>query len=313
MHIAIFKQVVQLVFVLLYDIVSLIDFFLMFLQVECHVTLRCHISGCHNIVAQLVILVRDCAYLEFDVFVDVQIGVVHVLPGKEREAARWIELSFEEWNVEHTLLAEELLALFIKLTEFSHLLINIDEYAVAVVERHGYEIGLKHALVDATSLTDEALLVDILCQILGGIDDTLASSVIGLYDAIAIVLPDIRVLGCTRIEAQEHIKTIGLSLDEAEVVLVQYLLLARPHAVQEFLGIHAGLWQHVTIVVRQDVSGHIVFYDVVVTHIECHRHHLVQFGRLVHGSLDTGADQFTEKQSDDACDDDTNEDDKCDG
>ena len=56
--------------------------------------------------------------------------------------------------------------LFIHFAEFEHLLVDVEEVTIGIIERHCDEIGVEHFLVFAGNCLDAAVFVDFIGDVL---------------------------------------------------------------------------------------------------------------------------------------------------
>ena len=69
----------QLLLILFDGLVGTDDLLVVLTLVQVGVTLFCGITGCHKVVLQFVIVIDNRAYLELNVFIEVPVGIMHVL------------------------------------------------------------------------------------------------------------------------------------------------------------------------------------------------------------------------------------------
>ena len=91
---------------------------------------------------------------------------------------------------------------------------------------------------------------------------------------------------------------------------MQNRTLLRSHTLQEFLGKHPLVRQHMPVQVPQVIPVDIIFHHGIGTHAQGLRHHAIQVGRFVDGCFHTVTDQLTEQEGDDTRNDDTHQQDQ---
>ena len=118
-----------------------------------------HIAGRYHVELHLAILIECWAYLNLDILVDANLGIEHALTNVEVLFVAFVVQTFYQGNFEQVHLAEELLAILVKLAEVGHTTVHVNQFTILVIERHGYQAILEHVLVFAGYLFVHALLL----------------------------------------------------------------------------------------------------------------------------------------------------------
>ena len=153
---------------------------------EVHGTLVSDVAGGDGVEGEAAVVVEDRLDAQLDVFLDAEFGEGHALAHVHFFAAVGIEILAEHRNVEQVGLTEIRLGLLVEFTQTAHLLIEVDETAIAVVERHGDEVGLEDLDVFLAQLAVLALLFNLLGDVLHGVDDIARPAGFALCDGIAV-------------------------------------------------------------------------------------------------------------------------------
>ena len=104
---------------------------------------------------------------------------------------------------------EELLVIAFYLAEFPHLLVEVEEVAVGIVEGHGDEVGIEHLLVFIGNVLNVAYLVDFLGNILDGINDEARFAMFVLDDGVAVEFAPQGLVECSLIEVEVHVEMVN--------------------------------------------------------------------------------------------------------
>ena len=107
-HLAVVEQVVELFFVLFNGLVGTDNLLVVPTLIQVGIALGSHVTGCHEVVLQFVVVVYNGSYLELDILIDIPVGIVHVLTYVEVIMALWIELSFHQGYSKEVCIGEEL-------------------------------------------------------------------------------------------------------------------------------------------------------------------------------------------------------------
>ena len=146
-HVALFQQIVQMLFVTADGRIGLLQLAVVLLLLKIHLTLGRYVACCKNIVNQPVAVINDWHDAQLDVLVDALFREFHVLANMERLSAIQPKVILQKWIVSYQALTEELLAYHVETTQFTHLLIDIDKPPAGIVERHGHQASLENLLV----------------------------------------------------------------------------------------------------------------------------------------------------------------------
>ena len=109
-----------------------------------------------------------------------ELGHFDMLADMELFAAAQQILAFDEWSLEEIGLEEPWLRLFCDLTELPHVVVEVEEVAFAVIERHGDDVGLEDLHVFRAELAVDALVFDLLGNVAGGVGDIAGLEVLEL-------------------------------------------------------------------------------------------------------------------------------------
>ena len=97
-----------------------------------------------------------------------------------------------------------LLIFFVYLADFTHLLVEVEQVAFGIVERHGNQVGVEHLFVFAGNGLDAATLVRLVSDVLCGIDDVEGLPIFLFHNGIAIKDSPKRLLKRALVEAEIH-------------------------------------------------------------------------------------------------------------
>ena len=207
--------------------------------------------------------------------------------------------TIEQGEAEERCAAEERFALFVDLAKLIHLPVEVEKHTVGIVEGHGDEVGVEHLLVLVGNGSDTTFLVDLLGDVLSGIENILWLAILLFYDGIAIEnLPD-GLFGGALIEIESHVEVTGNTRYQLCVERVQLFCLFRRQALEEVFRLHLVLWQQVAALVAKHVGLEVPFHHEVVAHTEHLIHHLSQVGAFPCGHYHTSTYEPNKQEHDD--------------
>ena len=192
-----------------------------------------------EIVADLALAVEQRQEVELNVAVDAHLGVVHVLADKHVAPAVGRVDVAEQRNIKHADGLPESLVLGMLVghaTELPHVVVEVDEPAALVVERHGDERDVRQLLVLLDEFALGLVLLEVVGDVVDGVDDVGGMSlVVELQDGVAVeVEPMGGVVGGAVEQFVQH-KLALTAVGQALHLLGELLLLARMDVVCEFL------------------------------------------------------------------------------
>ena len=252
-----------------------------------------------EVVAYLAIAVEQRQDVELDVAVDAHLGVLHVLADEHVVAAVGRVDVAEQRDVEHADGLPEPLVLGVIVghaAELPHVVVEVDEPAVLVVERHGDERDVRQLLVLLDEFALGLVLLDVVGDVVDGVDDVGGMSlVVELQDGMAVeVEPVGGVVGGAVEQLVQHELSLA-SVGQALHLLGELLLLAGVDVVGEFGQCQAFLGQYLAVPVGHTVVLDVIDHDDEVAHVEGLEHHAVQLRGFAGGAPHVGLRQSREE------------------
>ena len=170
-HVRLLQQILQAVLVFVDGGVRLLHLLVVAQLFEIDVALIGELTGRRHIVFHFVVVVEDGLDAQLNVFLGAELGHVDVLADVEFFPASRLILALYERGIEEWRLEEPCFSLLCYFTEFAHVVVQVDEVAFFVVERHGNDVGLKDLHVFRADLVVDALFFDLLGNVADGVGD----------------------------------------------------------------------------------------------------------------------------------------------
>ena len=204
-------------------------------------------TGGIHIVFHLAVFVADGFEAQLNIFVNAELGEYSMLTDVELFAAAAQVLVFDESRIENLGLEEPSLGLLIDLAELAHVVVHIDEVALAVVECHGDDVGLKDLHVFCAELAVDALVFDLLGNITGGVGDITRLEV-HIFKACQSADPDpVWIFQRTDVQAFGVARLLEFSRDQQIDFLLEVFLVALVDAGQEDFPYQLTFGQQLTV------------------------------------------------------------------
>ena len=170
-HVALLHEVAHLPLVAAVGVFCLPQGEVLALQLQIHAALAGDVADGDDVVDDIAVFVSYGVDDVFYVFVEAQLRIAHVLAGMVDLPAVGVEVAFHHVEVEERCLKEELLGILGDAAQLAHLVVEVDEIAVLVVERDGKQAGVEHFAVAAGQLALLAFFSLFLGDVACGDDD----------------------------------------------------------------------------------------------------------------------------------------------
>ena len=221
-------------------------------------------------------VVADGFEAELNVFVNAELGEYGMLAYVELLAAAAQVLVFDESRIEDLGLEEPVLTLFCYIAELAHVVVHVDEVALAVVERHGDDVGLKDLHVFRAELAVDTLVFDLLGNVAGGVGD-IAGLEVHIFKACQSAEPDpVWIFQRTDVQAFGVTRLLEFSRDQQIDFLLEVFLVALVDAGQEDFPYQLTFGQQIAVDVVDLACDDVDGVHVVFSNVQCLFHNLVQ-------------------------------------
>ena len=126
---------------------------------------------------------------------------MHILTHVQVISLARLENAFDKRCIVKNNIAEIFFAFLVKIAELPHFLIDINQFAVSIIERHRNQIRLKYLHVFLTRHTVDTLLINLMRDVFHRIDHIARLAVLFLDDGVALQIVPVRFNLATQIEA----------------------------------------------------------------------------------------------------------------
>ena len=192
-----------------------------------------------EVVADFALAVEQWQDEELDVSVDAHLRIVHVLANKHVATAVGRVDVAEQRYIEHTDGLPESLVLWVLVghaTELPHVVVEVDEPAALVVERHGDERDVRQLLVLLDEFALSLVLFEVVGDVVDGVDDVgRMSLVVEFQDGVAVEAEPVRVAVGRAVKQFVQHELALTAVGQALHLLSEFLSLAGVDVIREFL------------------------------------------------------------------------------
>ena len=289
MAVTVFEQILQPFLLALDEFPCLCLFLLRLMEPLSLLPPLRNVLGNDQVVGNLTAGVKEWADVAFDILVDAEIGIVHVLTEMHVFPVGRGDDIAEEGHVEHGDGLPETAGIRVTVhgAEFLHVVVQVCQEPVLVIERHGHQRQVGQCVVFLYQVAGGLVFIHLLGDVVDGVHHVGGVPVLPqLNDGMSLEVVPEEIPVCTGIPPFVEFEMALTPVDKCLRQLAELLALVGVDAVDELLQRHAFVGQDMSVVVGDPVIMDVILHDVEVAHVECLKHHLVQFPGVAGGTDD---------------------------
>ena len=254
-----------------------------------------------DIVGNVTVGIEERLDVRLDIAVDAELLIYHVLTEEDIVARVAIHGTTEEGDVEHAHILPVVLGVVgaTDAAEFLHGVVEADEVAVLVVERHGDKRDIRQDLVLMDEIAGGLVFFHFLRHVVDGIDDICRMTVaVEFGDGMPVEVEPFGLFLRTCVPPFVEFEIALTTFHQVTHLLFKLQLLVGVDAIRKLLERQTAFGQDLAITVCKAIADNVVLHDDEIAHMEGLSHHLVEFSERAGSILYMTTGQTTEEIED---------------